>query len=263
MVYFDGGYILTNVYGGGKGIGDDPSSTYKTFTNVNNTHVAVSGGRVCGSVFGGAEDGHVLGNTNVSISNTVASSAYAEAHAGVAEGDVLSIPIIGTGGYTHEYDGCVLGGGRNALNKNASAGRVQGNTNVTVTGGRIMRTILGGGALARVGVNVDGVFKGIGAGNDTISFKDNSGNYDSINHGTTFVQVSGDTLLVPSANFGNVFVDGRTYRDIFSGTTVPCHEHLCHRHGSSTCHGRYLRRCRNGIGGLVGHQPLCRHLWYK
>ena len=165
---FNSGDSLSFVYGGGKG---QDSAAYKTYANVKNTYVIVSGGLVSGSVFGGAEDGHVLGNTNVTISDGA---------------------LIGSGGFTHEFDGCVLGGGLNINNLHRGAGRVQGNTYVTVTGGRIRRSVFGGGAKARVGVDVEGLLA------DQELLYDN-GKYDSLNHGSTFVDVSGDTVQYASA----------------------------------------------------------------
>lgn len=165
---FNSGDSLSFVYGGGKG---QDSAAYKTYANVKNTYVIVSGGLVSGSVFGGAEDGHVLGNTNVTISDGA---------------------LIGSGGFTHELDGCVLGGGRNINNLHRGAGRVQGNTYVTVTGGRIRRSVFGGGALGRVGVDVDGLLA-----DQALLYA--NGVYDSLNHGSTFVEVSGDTLPYDSA----------------------------------------------------------------
>ena len=180
---------LSFVYGGGKG---QDSAAYKEYANVKNTYVSVSGGLVSGSVFGGAEDGHVLGNTNVIISNTVADSAYHAAHNDVAVGTVLTTPVIGSGGFTHEFDGCVLGGGLNINNLHRGDGRVQGNTYVTVTGGRIRRSVFGGGAKARVGVDVEGLLA------DRVLLYANDV-YDSLKHGSTFVDVSGDTVQYASA----------------------------------------------------------------
>ena len=59
--------------------------------------------RLWGSVFGGAEDGHVLGN----------------AHVNYVSG------LMGTTGTT-TYDGNIFGGGRNFYKKNYTAGRVGG-----------------------------------------------------------------------------------------------------------------------------------------
>ena len=182
---------LAFVYGGGKGIGGNRDADYKNYTNVANTSVTVNGGHIFGSVFGGAEDGHVTGNTNVYIQPGA---------------------FIGSEGYTHEYDGCILGGGRNDDNKtnvdhlHAPAGRVGGNTNVSVTGGRILRSVFGGGAMARVGVDVDG-------GVD--SYVSGTVYSDSTLHGTTFVNVSGDTVVYAD----QAAFEASTHYALYKGTT--------------------------------------------
>ena len=172
-----------HVYGGGKGVGNDPTEYFKEYCNVNRTNLIVSGGHIYGSTFGGGADCHVLGST----STTIQDDAY-----------------IGSDEYIEEYDGCVIGGGRNALNRNHTAGRVAGNVHVTVTGGRIQRSVLGGGALARTGVDVDG---GVDA------FVNNSGAYDSVHHGRTVVNVSGTSEVV------NADLMETTYSR-FKGTTT-------------------------------------------
>ena len=172
-----------HVYGGGKGVGNDLTEYFKEYCNVNRTNLIVSGGHIYGSTFGGGADCHVLGST----STTIQDDAY-----------------IGSDEYIEEYDGCVIGGGRNALNRNHTAGRVAGNVHVTVTGGRIQRSVLGGGALARTGVDVDG---GVDA------FVNNSGAYDSVHHGRTVVNVSGTSEVV------NADLMETTYSR-FKGTTT-------------------------------------------
>ena len=160
-----------SVYGGGKGVGNDPDEYFKNYCNVHNTELTVSGGRIYGSTFGGGADCHVLGHTRTTI------------HRGA---------YIGSGEDTQEYDGCVFGGGRNAQNINHTAGRVQGHTYIIVDGGRIRRTILGGGALARTGVDTNGRVEAFLIGNDANGIPI----YDSLHHGSTFISVSGDTILV-------------------------------------------------------------------
>ena len=159
-----------HVYGAGKGVGYDPDEHFKTYCNVTSTNLTVNGGHIYGSTFGGGADCHVLGSTHTYIQP----GAY-----------------IGSDEYTEEYDGCVIGGGRNALNVNHTAGRVLCHTHVTVTGGRIERSVIGGGALARTGVDVDGL---------VASFVD-GGVYDSIHYGSTFVNVSGTTDTIDFADY--------------------------------------------------------------
>ena len=118
---------IGNVYGSGQG---DPNTNFNTWTNVNNASVHISGGRVWGSVFGGGEEGHVLGNAVTTISGTNT--------------------IIGTSGET-SYDGNVFGGGRGHQAIALTAGTIGGNATVRVLGGHIFGSVFGGGRNGSVG----------------------------------------------------------------------------------------------------------------
>ena len=156
------------VFGGGQGIGNDPivtinahqNGTYYQFANVGTTAVTVAmpmpksaadsvNNRIWGSVFGGSEDGHIIGNTHV---NYVSG-------------------LLGTEGTTG-YDGNIFGGGRNFYKKNYTAGRVGGNTNVEMSGGQILGSIFGGGRLGIVGMGERGpkktgnLYQGMEDGNE-------------------------------------------------------------------------------------------------
>ena len=138
------------VFGGGKGVGDDPiTSTYQygayyKYADVKNTLVTVNipadadttVNRIWGSVFGGAEDGHVTNNANVRYMSGV----------------------TGTKGTT-DKDGNIVGGGRNYSKKNYTAGRVGGNIKVEMSGGQLLGSIFGGGRMALTGVNEQGAIQ--------------------------------------------------------------------------------------------------------
>ena len=143
------------VFGGGSG---DPRPVFDTITNVDSTNVIITGGIVYGSVYGGAEDGHVLGDARVTVNENDGST------------------IIGCTGLS-TTDGNIFGGGRNFFGDNDAAGRVEGNIFVTMTSGRIQGSIFGGGRQALSGVNVDGEFP-------------NSG-WDPAEHGNVTINVSG------------------------------------------------------------------------
>ena len=165
-VNISGGHILTNVYGGnemtnvtgttnvtmtggtlgvprtlaqiaahpvtcylfGAGKGDERAHFNKS-TNVGHAKVNVSGGIIYGSVFGGGEDGHVLGNVDMNIS-----------------GDAK----IGTWG-TSYVDGNVFGGGRGFSGDAYTAGNVAGSVTLNITGGTMLGSVYGGGRLGSVG----------------------------------------------------------------------------------------------------------------
>ena len=197
----DGTEMNGEVYGAGKGVGNDTNKHFIIYCNVNSTDLTVDGGFINGSTFGGGADCHVLGNAKTLI----------QAGANIGSGQIDETDLVdGYSGYEEEYDGCVIGGGRNALNVNHTAGRVQGNTYVKVTGGRIKRSVIGGGALARTGVDVNGLV-------DSLLV---AGVYDSTYHGSTFVDVSGDSIIKTPAEFTtDIYANGKTYEEIFKGTT--------------------------------------------
>ncbi len=119
--------VTCYLFGAGKG---DQRTHFNTWTNVQETEVNVKGGIIYGSVFGGGEDGHVLGNAQVNIEDGAK---------------------IGTWG-TSYVDGNVFGGGRGFSGEALTAGTVGGNTDVNITGGTMLGSVYGGGRLASVGL---------------------------------------------------------------------------------------------------------------
>ena len=121
------------VFGSGRGMA---GTDYAPYAYVNESHVTITGGDVKGSVFGSGENGHVKGDTYVNI-----------------EGGTIGYKIPSF------YLGNVYGSGRGVDLDNGAvsvtAGRTEGNTNVTVTGGKIYRDVYGGGSLASVGLPDD------------------------------------------------------------------------------------------------------------
>ena len=57
--------VTCHLFGAGKG---DKRILFNTWTNVAETEVNVSGGTIYGNVYGGGEDGHVMGDTHVTLS---------------------------------------------------------------------------------------------------------------------------------------------------------------------------------------------------
>ena len=118
------------LFGGGKG---DQRVFFNKDTNVKDAVVKVEGGRIYGSVYGGGEDGHVLGNVTMTIGKTGETG-----------------PTIGTRG-TSYYDGHVFGGGRGFGGEALTAGNVAGSVDLDIKGGTILGSVYGGGRLASVG----------------------------------------------------------------------------------------------------------------
>ena len=160
--------VTCYVFGGGKGEARD---FLDNNTNVRNAFVTVSGGWVYGSVFGGAEDGHVQGNAKVTISGTVptSSTTYNQLIAGEAT-------KIGTWG-TSYVDGNIFGGGRGFDGQNPYSGNIGGNDTINITGGEMLGSIYGGGRLGSVGYNSSSTMQ---AGDD---------------HGNIVVNISGSPVI--------------------------------------------------------------------
>ena len=119
--------VTCYLFGAGKG---DQRINFNTWTNVEKAIVNITGGHIFGSVFGGGEDGHVLGDVEMTISG----------------GNTK----IGTTG-TSYVDGNIFGGGRGFSGDAQTAGTVGGDINMTISGGEILGSIYGGGRLASVG----------------------------------------------------------------------------------------------------------------
>ena len=159
--------VTSYLFGAGKG---DQRTEFNMRTNVQHVNVKVSGGLIFGSVFGGGEDGHVLGNAKV----TIDSAAW-----------------IGTWG-TSYVDGNIFGGGRGFGGTAYTAGSIGGNVEVNINNDTVANTpvrptmlgsVYGGGRLASVG----SYFVAVG--------DDNYGKLQSgDNHGNIKINITGGTI---------------------------------------------------------------------
>ena len=116
---------------------DDRSTLYNPISNyntaVNNTATSTAAEQyIRGSVFGGGDNGHVRGNTQVVIEN---------GRIGTLTGNVNGDVFGGGSGVGRSYDG----------NFSEDAGKVYGNTYVNINGGWILHNVYGGGNMAGVG----------------------------------------------------------------------------------------------------------------
>ncbi|MBQ6378754.1 MAG: hypothetical protein IJJ56_08170 [Prevotella sp.] len=119
-----------HIYGAGMG---DKRIFFNTWTNVSETSVNVTGGTVYGSVYGGGQDGHVIGDAVTTIRQ-----------------DSDDKPtVIGCDG-TSGYDGNVFGGGQGSITA-LTAGVVGGNVDLKIQGGTMNGSVYGGGRIASVG----------------------------------------------------------------------------------------------------------------
>ena len=178
------------VFGGGKG--DPAPGSYNLWTNVQNSHVTFTPNspiRIYGSVFGGGEDGHILGDTDVDIT-------------------LGSNDSIGTFGYTKK-EGNVYGAGRGYNPAAPTAGGTGGNTKVTIKGsGTILGSVYGGGRIASTGVFFSD-------DNSLVHPLDDNG---SELHGHTEVTISGCTIGHDKAVQGSTtYLVGDVGGNVFGG----------------------------------------------
>ena len=124
---------IGHIFGAGMG---DKRTFFNEETNVNNTSVNVTGGRIYGSVHGGGEDGHVLNLAETTISQ--------------ANNEVPTIIGSVTNGGTSGFDGNVFGGGQGSPTA-LTAGTIGGNVKLTILGGTMYGSVYGGGRIASVG----------------------------------------------------------------------------------------------------------------
>ena len=189
------------IFGAGKG---DERTHFNTATNVGSAEVEVSGGIVYGSVYGGGEDGHVLGDVTVTIKEAAK---------------------IGTCG-TSYFDGNVFGGGRGFSGIAQTAGTVGGNITLNIEGGKMLGSVYGGGRLASVGTMFE--FPTLTNGDPNPSY----GNFKEDEGGNTYgyvtVNISGGeigrdfstltTLPAGAEHSGNVFGGSMGRLDLLNGT---------------------------------------------
>ena len=198
------------VYGSGKG---DPRIYFNTWTNVNETSVTMTGGKIFGCLFGGGEDGHVMGDVTMSVSET--------------DGNT-NPTVIGCTGLSGA-EGNVFGSGRGTTNEALTAGTVGGNVDLTVSGGKVLSSVFGGGNRGSVGTYLVDKEYNNGSGMVTNPYygkmrEDGGGK----TYGYTTVTVSGSTIVGnskvtpthtdPITTGGNVFGGGRGIYKAYSGS---------------------------------------------
>ena len=122
---------------------------YSGYSFVDSTYVRLNGGTVYGSIFGGGENGHVLHSTNVEIEDgTVGIRIDTITH--LTNSTIYRGNVYGGGRGIDEVTNSSKGSNPSAT-YSITAGKVSGNTNVTVSGGTIYRNVYGGGSFASVG----------------------------------------------------------------------------------------------------------------
>ena len=216
-----------NIYGGSKG---DAGDRYEMahIANVKESHVTINftpastdpasmlgsdnyaNACIEGSVFGGGENGHVIGDTYVNLTNGFVS--HSMFGGGRGEGRYKGTLIkVGTGiGYAGNPKPTEERTSEREI-YDWTAGKVYGNTHLTIVNGRILNNVLGGGYMASVG-------KG--------SYASGSDDYYPTGYGETLHETNPATGEVThsenlwdgvSSNSQAFLNSGNTYVNVFGG----------------------------------------------
>ena len=147
-----------DVYGAGKGIAGDYND-YVFCANVRSTDVIINldsdgvtpknfeegGNCIAGAVYGGGENGHVMEDTKLTITDGLIGHSIYGGGSGKGTFSQKLLKIGKTAGSTNEDDYYI----RDIYS--ITAGKVFGNTEVNVAGGHVVRNVYGGGNMGSVG----------------------------------------------------------------------------------------------------------------
>ena len=184
-----GGSLVVFTNDGGKTAEQLYLEFLQTLSLVTNSYVTIDGSaKVKGSVFGGSESGFVQHDANVTIQG--------------------SDCVIGTDKY-----GNIFGGGK-GLEDFAEAGKVKGNTTVTISSGTVKGNVYGGGRLGDVGT-IDKTNKN-DKGELTYNYfwKQNDGSTANAFHNNTITGTNDNTgICTVSITDGTIGISGTVSPD--------------------------------------------------
>ena len=175
----------------------------------------MSGGDcIAGAVYGGGENGHVMGDTHVTLTNGLIGHGLYGGGSGKGTFSQKLLKIGKTPGSTNDDDYYT----RDIYS--ITAGKVFGNTNVKMTGGYVVRNVYGGGTMGSVGkgnyaggtddYSTTGYGENAG-GNLWTSSADGDNAWQFLNSGICTVNISGGTVGYTGTK------DGLPYGNVFGG----------------------------------------------
>lgn len=216
--------VTCYLFGAGKG---DQRTHFNMSTNVRNVHVKVGGAAmIYGSIFGGGEDGHATGNASIEV-----------------EGG-----HIGTWG-TSYVDGNVFGAGRGFAGDALTAGVVQGNVTISISGGTMLGSVYGGGRLASVGTYL------VDTGDS--NYGKLMGSTGDTDHGNITINISGGTIgnsyeyIVPATDWTPAWKNTNHIPYTEFGSTDTDKNRLTHTKG-----GNVFAGCMGRLYKLNGVTPI-------
>ena len=234
-----------DVYGGGKGLVGDfndyifcanvgsaeinikyPDSNNATPENFMKDEDKVD--CIAGAVYGGAENGHVMGDTKVKLENGLIGHALYGGGSGKSKFSTRLLKIGKTAGSDNNDDYYT------SDIYSITAGKVFGNTNVEMSGGYVVRNVFGGGTLGSVGKgNYAGgtddysyvfannkQYNGYGEalnGSLWTSSSEGDNAWHFLNSGKCTVKITGGTVGYVASDPSKSIKDGLPYGNVFGG----------------------------------------------
>ena len=234
-----------DVYGGGKGLVGDfndyifcanvgsaeinikyPDSNNATPENFMKDEDKVD--CIAGAVYGGAENGHVMGDTKVKLENGLIGHALYGGGSGKSKFSTRLLKIGKTAGSENNDDYYT------SDIYSITAGKVFGNTNVEMSGGYVVRNVFGGGTLGSVGkgnyaggtddysyVFANGKqYNGYGEalnGSLWTSSSEGDNAWHFLNSGKCTVKITGGTVGYVASDPSKSIKDGLPYGNVFGG----------------------------------------------
>ena len=163
-------------------------SDWEDWITDHSSNGAGANGCIAGAVYGGSEDGHVNGDTKITLNRGLVGHAVY----GGGKGKGKYTPSNST---TAQYS--------------PTAGKVYGDTHITINGGYVVRSVFGGGNLASVG-------KG-----NYIGYRETAGDLGMTyaeSSGRTYVNIYGGQLgMLNPSKPSEVFKDNIPYGSVFGG----------------------------------------------
>ena len=234
-----------DVYGGGKGLVGD-FNDYIFCANVGSAEINIKYPDtnnatpenfmkdedkvdcIAGAVYGGAENGHVMGDTKVKLENGLIGHALYGGGSGKSKFSTRLLKIGKTSGSDNNDDYYT------SDIYSITAGKVFGNTNVEMSGGYVVRNVFGGGTLGSVGkgnyaggtddysyVFANGKqYNGYGEalnGSLWTSSSEGDNAWHFLNSGKCTVKITGGTVGFVASNPSESMKDGLPYGNVFGG----------------------------------------------
>ena len=234
-----------DVYGGGKGLVGD-FNDYIFCANVGSAEITIKYPDsnnatpenfmkdedkvdcIAGAVYGGAENGHVMGDTKVKLENGLIGHALYGGGSGKSKFSTRLLKIGKTSGSDNNDDYYT------SDIYSITAGKVFGNTNVEMSGGYVVRNVFGGGTLGSVGkgnyaggtddysyVFANGKqYNGYGEalnGSLWTSSSEGDNAWHFLNSGKCTVKITGGTVGYVASDPSKSIKDGLPYGNVFGG----------------------------------------------